>query len=203
MENNGGLAERSNAAVLKTALLGTVTGVRIPEPPQQIRSFRSDFFMIYKNSMESNDVISFTSPIDESYVVTVIYPESDYYSGIKSMLDQIGGSIAALIVGEKMILVDGQELEKIDIDQFKAVQAHEICHSILDHTSELSEEEEVEADLSAIHLLLELNEIKASESLSERLLSQRGIEYSNSSFGSLLSERSLRLYTDYLEGIRK
>jgi hypothetical protein len=159
--------------------------------------------MIYKNSMESNYVISFTSPIDESYVVTVIYPESDYYSVIKSMLDQIGGSIAALIVGEKMILVDGQELEKIDIDQFKAVQAHEICHSILHHTSELSEEEEVEADLSAIHLLLELNEIKASESLSERLLRQRGIEYSSNSIGSLLSERSLRLYTDYLGGIRK
>ena len=30
---NGGLAERSNAAVLKTALRETVTGVRIPEPP--------------------------------------------------------------------------------------------------------------------------------------------------------------------------
>ena len=30
---NGGLAERSNAVVLKTTLLETVTGVRIPEPP--------------------------------------------------------------------------------------------------------------------------------------------------------------------------
>ena len=30
---NGGLAERSNAAVLKTALREIVTGVRIPEPP--------------------------------------------------------------------------------------------------------------------------------------------------------------------------
>jgi hypothetical protein len=29
----GGLAERSNAVVLKTTLLETVTGVRIPEPP--------------------------------------------------------------------------------------------------------------------------------------------------------------------------
>ena len=35
---NGGLAERSNAAVLKTALRGTVTGVRIPEPPQKNKS---------------------------------------------------------------------------------------------------------------------------------------------------------------------
>ena len=34
---NGGLAERSNAAVLKTALRETVTGVRIPEPPQNTR----------------------------------------------------------------------------------------------------------------------------------------------------------------------
>lgn len=159
--------------------------------------------MIYKNSMESIDIISFQSIIDESYIVTVIYPESDYYQGIKSMLDQIGGSIAALVVGEKMILVDGEELEKIDQDQFKAVQAHEICHGILGHTSGLSETEEVEADLSAIHLLIELNEIKASESLSERLLMQRGIRYSDNSLESQLSEQSLRLYTNYLEGIRR
>ena len=32
---NGGLAERLNATVLKTVLRGTVTGVRIPEPPHQ------------------------------------------------------------------------------------------------------------------------------------------------------------------------
>ncbi len=159
--------------------------------------------MIYKNSMEPNEVISFRSPVDESYIVTVIYPESDLYSEIKSMLDQIGGSIAALVVGKKMILVDGRELEKIDIDQFKAVQAHEICHGILGHTSDLLEDEEIEADISAIHLLLKLEETKASETLSDRLLMQRGIEYTNSSLRSLLSERSLRLYTDYLEGIRK
>jgi hypothetical protein len=33
MIKHGGLAERSNAAVLKTALREIVTGVRIPEPP--------------------------------------------------------------------------------------------------------------------------------------------------------------------------
>jgi hypothetical protein len=32
----GGLAERSNASVLKTELLERVTGVRIPEPPQKL-----------------------------------------------------------------------------------------------------------------------------------------------------------------------
>ncbi len=34
----GEMAERSNAAVLKTALRETVTGVRIPEPPQKHKS---------------------------------------------------------------------------------------------------------------------------------------------------------------------
>ena len=34
--NIGGLAERSNASVLKTEVRETVTGVRIPKPPQTL-----------------------------------------------------------------------------------------------------------------------------------------------------------------------
>lgn len=153
--------------------------------------------------MENTDIISFRSVIDDSFIVTVVYPESDLYEDIKSMLDSIGGSIAALVVGKKMILVDGAELEKIDEDQFKAVQAHEICHDILEHTSELSERDEAEADLSAIHLLLEMEENKASKCLAERLLRQRGIKYSDHSLRSILSDDSLRLYTSYLLRTRK
>ena len=41
---NGGLAERSNAAVLKTALLVRVTGVRIPEPPPITRVAEIDVY---------------------------------------------------------------------------------------------------------------------------------------------------------------
>ena len=148
--------------------------------------------------MENTDIISFRSVIDDSFIVTVVYPESDLYADIKGMLDGIGGSIAALVVGKKMILVDGSGLEKIDEDQFKAIQAHEICHDILGHTSELSESDEIEADLSAIHLLLELEESKASESLSNRLLNQRGIKYNDHSLESILSGESLRLYRNYL-----
>ena len=148
--------------------------------------------------MENTDIISFRSVIDDSFIVTVVYPESDLYADIKGMLDGIGGSIAALVVGKKMILVDGSGLEKIDEDQFKAIQAHEICHDILGHTSELSESDEIEADLSAIHLLLELEENKASESLSNRLLNQRGIKYNDHSLESILSGESLRLYRNYL-----
>lgn len=148
--------------------------------------------------MENTDIISFRSVIDDSFIVTVVYPESALYADIKGMLDGIGGSIAALVVGKKMILVDGSGLEKIDEDQFKAIQAHEICHDILGHTSELSESDEIEADLSAIHLLLELEESKASESLSDRLLNQRGIKYNDHSLESILSRESLRLYRNYL-----
>lgn len=44
---NGGLAERSNATVLKTVLRGTVTGVRIPEPPlRNLGTSSQDFFFV-------------------------------------------------------------------------------------------------------------------------------------------------------------
>ena len=44
---NGGLAEWSIASVLKTELRETVTGVRIPEPPQR-RTERFSFFFLDK-----------------------------------------------------------------------------------------------------------------------------------------------------------
>lgn len=148
--------------------------------------------------MEAADVISFKSQIDPDYIVTVIYPESDSYQIIRSLIEGIGGGIAALAIGKKLILVDGAELEKIDQHQFKAVQAHEICHGVLEHNLDNPEKEEIEADLAAIDLLIRINEIRASESLSRRLRIQRGLEYSESKLRGLLSGRSLELYTNYL-----
>ncbi len=37
----GGVAERLNASVLKTEVLATVPGVRIPPPPQSFRFYRA------------------------------------------------------------------------------------------------------------------------------------------------------------------
>jgi hypothetical protein len=153
--------------------------------------------------MEDQGIIAFKSPIDNDYNVIVVYPENENYAQVKSVLGAIDESIAALVVGKTTIIVDGQSLESIDKDQFKAVQAHEICHGILEHSSELSDEEEIEADLAAIDLLIRLNEPQASEALSRRLSNQRGLEYSESTLRELLSGRSLELYTDYLLRLRK
>jgi hypothetical protein len=44
VDKHGGLAERSNASVLKTDLGENLTGVRIPEPPPQKEHFGALFF---------------------------------------------------------------------------------------------------------------------------------------------------------------
>jgi hypothetical protein len=146
--------------------------------------------------MKEQDIIGFKSPIDENFDVIVIYSENEKYSQFKSFMNAAEENIAALLIGENKILVDGEALKEINLDQFKAVQAHEICHSILDHTG-VSEHDEIEADLTAIHLLLELGELEASRLLAERLLTQRGLNHQNVSLDERLSKRSLKLFSEY------
>jgi len=148
--------------------------------------------------MNDQDIIAFKSPIDENFDVVVIYSENEKYSQFRSILNADRENIAALVIGEKKILVDGESLKEINEDQFKAIQAHEICHSILDHSG-ISEEYEIEADLTAIHLLLELGEPEASRSLAERLLNQRRLNPQNVSLNERLCERSLKLFSGYME----
>ena len=146
--------------------------------------------------MNDQDIIAFKSPIDNEFDVIVVYPEHEKYAQFKSALNAAQENMAALIVGEQKILVDGEALKDINMNQFKAIQAHEICHSILDHSG-ISEEDEIEADLTAIHLLLELGELEASGSLAERLLNQRGLDHQSVSLDERLSRRSLKLFSEY------
>lgn len=146
--------------------------------------------------MKEQDIIGFKSQIDENFDVIVIYSENEKYSHFKSAMNAAEENIAALLIGENKILVDGEALKEINLDQFKAVQAHEICHSILDHSGS-SEDNEIEADLTAIHLLLELGELEASRSLAERLLTQRGLDHQKVSLDERLSRRSLKLFSEY------
>jgi hypothetical protein len=148
--------------------------------------------------MNDQDIIAFKSPIDENFEVIVVYSGYEKYPQIKSVLNAVQENLAALIVGETKILVDGESLLNVSSDQFKAIQAHEICHSILDHSG-ISEEYEIEADLTAIHLLLELGELEASRSLAERLLNQRRLNPQNVSLNERLCERSLKLFSGYME----
>jgi hypothetical protein len=148
--------------------------------------------------MQFQDIISFHSEIDGNYVVSVLYPENPRYSDLMGI---IGENIAVLAIGKNLILVDGISLEDLTEDQFKAVQAHEICHGILGHKQGSSENEEIEADLTAIDLLMTIGEIESAKALNKRLLDQRGISYSKKNLGSMLSERSYNLYRNYLRNI--
>jgi hypothetical protein len=152
--------------------------------------------------MNDQDIIAFKSTIDENFEVIVVYSGYEKYPQFKSALNVEQENLAARVIGETKILVDGESLLDISSDQFKAIQAHEICHSILDHTG-ISEDEEIEADLAAIHLLLELGELEASRSLSERLLNKRGLDHQSVSLDERLSRKSLKLFTEYRKNLTR
>lgn len=146
--------------------------------------------------MKNQGIITLSSSIDPDYMVAVIYPEHPEYSSVKKLLE---GSIAALVIDKSLILTDGQALDELSHDHFKAIQAHEISHAILNHGSGDSEEAEIEADLVAIDLLIRNGEKRSAKLLSKRLKDQRSVRYNEANFYKFISDGSLRLYKRYLE----
>lgn len=148
---------------------------------------------------ESQDVVVFNSLIDPKYQVAVMYPEYEKYEEAKHLLSMEKESIAGLIVGKNLIIVDGKALEGLSEDQFIAVQAHEICHGVLEHSPGNSMDSEIEAEVSAIDLLTKLGKPKSAKILIDRIKEERGIVYKQEILCECLSKKSLDLYKKYLK----
>jgi hypothetical protein len=149
------------------------------------------------------DIISFKSQIDSNYNVSVVYREYENYKGLVNIMGKFGDSIALLDLNTNHIFVDGEKLSDLDFDHLLAIQAHEICHSVLKHSPGVSEIEEIEADLAAISLLNEIGHHKAAGLLAERLQDVRHIDYSLEVFKETLPQCRIDLYEEYLKILRK
>ena len=93
------------------------------------------------------DIISFESQIDPAYNVSVVYREYERYDELADIMGKFGDTIALLNLNTNHIFVDGEKLTDLNFDHLLAIQAHEICHSVLRHSPGISEAEEIEADL--------------------------------------------------------
>jgi hypothetical protein len=149
------------------------------------------------------DIISFESQIDPAYNVSVVYREYERYDELVDIMGKFGDTIALLSLNTNHIFVDGEKLTDLNFDHLLAIQAHEICHSVLKHSPGISEVEEIEADLAAISLLTEIGYYKAADLLAERLQNVRCIDYSLETFKETLSQGKLDLYEEYLKLLSK
>lgn len=131
------------------------------------------------NNTDNLPIWSYQSKIDPSYTVSILFKTHELYNDIKVQLNNVNNSIAALQIGTKNILIDGEELLKLNLTQndIYAIEAHEIAHSIIGHGPGTDEESEKEADLLGI-ALLEINGlIDAAEVLKDKLFRMYNIDY--------------------------
>lgn len=131
------------------------------------------------NNTDNLPIWSYQSKIDPSYTVSILFKTHDLYNDIKVQLDNVNNSIAALQIGTKNILIDGEEVLKLNLtqDDIYAIEAHEIAHSVIGHGPGTDEESEKEADLLGI-ALLEINGLMtAAEVLKDKLFRMYNIDY--------------------------
>lgn len=128
--------------------------------------------------MDQDNIISYQSSINPDFQVLIVYDGHEMYEAISNQLRNIN-SIAALQVGSKTIVIDGELVaeQSIDKDQLLAIEAHEIAHSMLGHEAGYDEQSEKEADLFAIALLDLDGYDRASEFLKDRLKDLYNIDY--------------------------
>lgn len=149
--------------------------------------------------MEERNIISYRSSIDSSYVVTIVYEGCEVYPSFRSILEHLGDTIAILDLENKKIYIDGESLDNLGIDHILCIESHEICHHVLGHQPGIHKENEIEADISAIHLLQELGHSKSAEMLIRRLKDNNNINYYKNCIDKFINKERLKKFKKYLK----
>lgn len=119
----------------------------------------------------ADSILSYTSSIDPKYNVYIVYDRNSEYDIIKRYLAHLNDSIGALQVGTNNIFIDGEriEQERLNRNHLLAIEAHEIAHSKLGHSSGVDKESEDAADIMAIGILKNRGFYTAAKYLENRL----------------------------------
>ena len=101
----------------------------------------------------ANDIIAYRSKLDKNFSVYILYPEDgELYMKMKKVIPS--GDIAFTNLNQKIIMIDGKQLNKLSKDHLFFIEAHEIAHHRLKHKSTHGNAtQELEADYGAYLLL--------------------------------------------------
>jgi hypothetical protein len=151
-----------------------------------------------------NGITTFRSQIDNDYIVFIVYNDSDKYEFFRSIFESMEGTVAFLDFDRKLIFIDG-EVPGLSVDHVMAIQAHEICHYVLQHDNIQNSVDrmEIEADIASIEILNSMNYLKSADLMRGRLLDRYGIEFTESSIDFILSENKKNIFMKYLANLCK
>ena len=130
----------------------------------------------------SKDIITYPSIFNPEINITLIFKENENYLSLKKVFDEYGFGFYS--PKHKTIIIDGEifvDNDQLTMDDLRFIEAHEISHLILNHTSPRSDDDELDADLGA-YILLRMNGLD-TERLQNVFEERHGIEFSEDLLG--------------------
>jgi hypothetical protein len=123
--------------------------------------------------MNAQGILSFSSRINPSFTVLVVYKEALNYGIVKEKLVELDNSVGAILSGVNVIIIDGERVQEegLNDNHLLAIEAHEIAHAMLGHEGERNQTHEDEADELGIQILDSLKRKEAANLLRERMKS--------------------------------
>ena len=109
-----------------------------------------------------------------SDIAIAILRKDDYrYDVIKPIFDECGFGFTE--TSSACVFIDGEV--KLNKDELKWVEAHEVAHILLKHTKDRNPNDEIEADTLAYKLLIGNGYHKAAQLCKDKFKERHGIEF--------------------------
>jgi len=128
-----------------------------------------------------SDIISYKSKFEPIVTVFLLFKESEMYDKMKPLFDIYGYGFAS--ASDNLVFLDGEVVtsgEQVDEDVLRFIEAHEVSHILLGHTTERNDDDEMDADLGAYVLLKKSNFPESIEILEDNFESRHGVKFKKS-----------------------
>jgi len=127
------------------------------------------------------DIINYKSKFEPNVTVFLLFKENEMYDEIKPLFDIYGYGFAS--ASDNLVFLDGEVVtsnEQVDEDVLRFIEAHEVSHILLGHTTERNDDDEMDADLGAYVLLKKFNFPESIEILEDNFESRHGAKFKKS-----------------------
>jgi len=127
------------------------------------------------------DIINYKSKFEPNVTVFLLFKENEMYDEIKPLFDVYGYGFAS--ASDNLVFLDGEVVtsnEQVDEDVLRFIEAHEVSHILLGHTTERNDDDEMDADLGAYVLLKKFNFPESIEILEDNFESRNGVKFKKS-----------------------
>ena len=128
-----------------------------------------------------SNIIRYKSKFEPSVTVFLLFKENEMYDEIKPLFDIYGYGFAS--ASDNLVFLDGEVVtsdEQVDEDVLRFIEAHEVSHILLGHTTERNDDDEMDADLGAYVLLKKYNFPESIEILEDNFESRHGVKFKKS-----------------------